>query len=112
MNLNNELRKKKFVYKNNLKPNNNEKNKANEEYIRSKVYDILDQALKLREEYKNKEANDLLKKMEEWIKNNYKGNNKFYLEDIQKAKNYFKDEIIFKQKGKAFAKSNIKQKNA
>ena len=110
MNLNNELKKKKFFYKNNPNPNDEEKNKANEEYIRSNVYDVLDQALKLREKHKNKEANNLLTKMEEWIKINYKGNNKFYLEDIQKAKNYFKDEITFKHKGKAFAKSNIKQK--
>ena len=48
--------------------------------------------------------------MEDWIKKNYKGNNTFYLEDIQKAKTLFIDEEIFEKKGKAFAKSNIKQK--
>ena len=44
------------------------------------------------------------------LKKNYKGSNTFYLEDIQKAKTLFIDEEIFEKKGKAFAKSNIKQK--
>ena len=108
MNLDNKLVKKKFMYK--IESNEVNKDKANEEYIRSQVYYILDEALKLREKNKNKEANDLLANMEDWIKKNYKGNNTFYLEDIQKAKTLFIDEEIFEKKGKAFAKSNIKQK--
>ena len=108
MNLDNKLVKKNFMYK--IESNEVNKDKANEEYIRSQVYYILDEALKLREKNKNKEANDLLANMEDWIKKNYKGNNTFYLEDIQKAKTLFIDEEIFEKKGKAFAKSNIKQK--
>ena len=108
MNMNNKLVKKTFIYT--YMPNEGNKDKANEEYIRSQVYYILDEALKLREKNKNKEADDLLSNMEDWIKTNYKGNNKFYLEDIQNAKNLFKNEETFLKKGKAFAKSNIKQK--
>ena len=108
MNLNNKLVKKKLIY--NYKPNEANKDKANEEYIRSQVYYILDEALKLREKNKNKEADNLLTNMEDWIKLNYKGNNNFYLEDIKKAKTLFKEEVTFLKEGKAFAKSNIKQK--
>ena len=108
MEINNKVIKKTFMYKN--QSNEEDKDKANEEYIRSQVYYILDEALKLREKNKIKEANDLLSNMEDWIKKNYKGNNKFYLEDIQNSKTLFKDETTFVKKGKAFAKSNIKQK--
>ena len=108
MNSNNKLIKNKFIYKNDS--TEADKEKANEEYIRCQVYYVLDEALKLREKNKNKEANDLLSNMEDWIKKNYKGNNNFYLEDIQKSINLFKEEYTFNHEGKAFAKSNIKQK--
>ena len=84
--------------------------KANEEYIRSQVYDILDEALKLRENNKKKEAKDLLTNMEEWLKKNYKGDNKMYLEDIIKSKSLFNDDYMFEKEGIAFAKSNIREK--
>ena len=109
MSNNNNKNKITFIYKN-INTKKTDKNKANEEYIRSQVYYVLDEALKLREKNKIKEANDLLSNMEDWIKKNYKGNNKFYLEDIIKSKNIFKDEEEFNIKGVAFAKSNIKQK--
>ena len=109
MNNNNKMNKVNFMYKNN-NTKETDKNKANEEYIRSQVYFVLDEALKLREKNKTKEANDLLSNMEDWLKTNYKGNNKFYLEDIIKSKNIFEDEEEFNIKGVAFAKSNIKQK--
>ena len=70
----------------------------------------MDEALKLRENHKDKKAKDLLTNMEDWIKKNYKGNNKFYLEDILKSKRLFEDDYIFQNKGIAFAKSNINQK--
>ena len=82
MNIDNKINKIKFFYKNN-ETNEADKNKANEEYIRCQVYYIIDEALKLREKNKIKEADDLLSNMEDWIKTNYKGNNKFYLEDIK-----------------------------
>ena len=109
MNIDNKINKITFFYKNN-ETTEADKNKANEEYIRCQVYYIIDEALKLREKNKIKEADDLLSNMEDWIKTNYKGNNKFYLEDIISSKNIFKDKEEFETKGVAFAKSNIKQK--
>ena len=108
INLNNKLVKKTYMYKYAL--TDSKKSKANEEYIRSQVYYILDEALKLREQQKTKEAKDLLTNMEDWLKNNYKGENKCYLEDITKAKSLFNDDYTFKCKGLAFAKSNIREK--
>ncbi len=102
------LVKKKYMYK--YKLTDEKVDKANEEYIRSQVYYILDEALKLREKYKTKEAKDLLTKMEEWLKKNYKGDNKSYLEDIIKSKSLFNDDYTFENKGIAFAKSNIREK--
>ena len=107
INLDNKLVKKTYMYKYQL--TEPKKDKANEEYIRSQVYFILDEALKLREENKTKEAKDLLTNMENWLKKNYKGENKYYLEDIIKAKSLFKDDYTFKSKGITFAKSNIRE---
>jgi Mg-chelatase subunit ChlD len=107
INLDNKLVKKTYMYKYQL--TEPKKDKSNEEYIRSQVYFILDEALKLREENKTKEAKDLLTNMENWLKKNYKGKNKYYLEDIIKAKSLFKDDYTFKSKGITFAKSNIRE---
>jgi hypothetical protein len=108
MNLNGKLIKKEYTYK--YKLSEPKIGIANEEYIRSQVYYILDEALKLREKGKNKEAKDLLTNIEDWIKKNYKGNNKFYLEDILKSKSLFDDDYAFEKEGIAFAKANINQK--
>ena len=108
INLNNKLVKKIYTYKYEL--TDIKINKANEEYIRSQVYFTLDEALKLREKDKTKEAKELLNNMEEWLKKNYKGDNKFYLEDIIKSKSLFEDDYTFKNIGIAFAKSNIREK--
>ena len=108
INSNNKLVKKTYMYKYQLTDENIDK--ANEEYIRSQVYDILDEALKLRENNKKKEAKDLLTNMEEWLKKNYKGDIKMYLEDIIKSKSLFNDDYMFEKEGIAFAKSNIREK--
>ena len=84
--------------------------KANEEYIRSQVYFVLDEALKLRKEYKNEEAKKLLLDIKDWLKNNYKGNNQCYLEDITKTIYLFKDEYTFQRKGCSYVSSNIREK--
>ena len=86
--------------------------KANEEYIRSQVYFILDEALKLRENYKIEEAKKLLNDMENWLKKNYKGNNKSYMEDILKAESLFRDEYSFKSQGISYVTSQIREKQS
>ena len=86
--------------------------KANEEYIRSQVYFILDEALKLRENYKIEEAKKLLNDMENWLKKNYKGNNKSNMEDILKAESLFRDEYSFKSQGISYVTSQIREKQS
>ena len=83
--------------------------KANEEYIRSQVYYILEEALELREKNEQVKAKKMLENMEDWLKKNYKGNNKIYLEDIIKTKNLFDDEYVFRSKGVTYATSQIRQ---
>ena len=63
--------------------------KANEEYIRSQTYDVLEKVLKLNEENKTEEARKLLNEMKDWLEKNYKGENKSYLEDVKKSEQMF-----------------------
>ena len=85
---------KKYLYK----LNDVEFLKANEEYIRAYVYFILDEVLKLKELNKNEQGKKLLIDLEKWIKNNYKGNNINYIEDIKKAKDLFSENEYAKLK--------------
>ena len=82
--------------------------KANEEYIRSQTYDVLEQALKLREENKLDEGKKILKDMREWLEKNYKGDNKNFLEDIKKAEPMF-EKIRFEQRDFTYAISQTRQ---
>ena len=82
--------------------------KANEEYIRSQTYDVLERALKLREQNNIKEGQKILKEMREWLEKNYNGNNKAYLEDIKKAEPMFQ-EISYNQRDITYATSQIRQ---
>ena len=62
--------------------------KANEEYIRSQVYSVIDESLKLRNNYKINEAKKCLNEMKNWLINNIKENinqHKLFLEDINQA---------------------------
>ena len=86
--------------------------KANEEYIRSQVYDVLEKALKCRENSDNKEAKEMLEKMENWLKDNYKGTHTEYLGDIVKAKNLFEDEEIFNTRGISYVTCQIREKQS
>ena len=96
---------KKYKYE--LKDMNYDK--ANEEYIRSQVYFILDKALKLRENNNSKESKKILKEMEEWLKKNYKGSHNEYLEDIIKSQKLFEDEGIFSTRGISYVTSQIRE---
>jgi Mg-chelatase subunit ChlD len=82
--------------------------KANEEYIRSQVYDVLEKALKSRESSNNEESKKLLKDMEEWLKKNYTGEHKEYLQDIVKAQKLFEDEEVFMTRGVTYVTSQIR----
>jgi len=78
--------------------------KANEEYIRSQVYFVLDQVMILKEKNKKEEANKLLKEIKEWIIKNYKGDKKNYLKDIDKA-----GEIFTNEESYIFVSSQIRE---
>ena len=80
--------------------------KANEEYIRSQVYFVLDQVMSLRVKNDKNEASKLLKEIKEWIIKNYKGDNKeTYLDDIKKAGEIFSNDESF-----IFVSSQIREK--
>ena len=82
--------------------------KANEEYIRSQTYDVLEKAVKLRENDKLTEGKEMLKKMREWLEKNYHGENKNYLEDIKKAEPMF-ERREYEQRDFTYATSQIRQ---
>ena len=82
--------------------------KANEEYIRSQTYDVLERAIKLRESDKVKEGQKLLKEMRDWLEKNYKGHNKAFLEDIKKAEPMFEN-MMYDQRGITYATSQVRQ---
>ena len=82
--------------------------KANEEYIRSQTYDVLEKALKLRENNKIDEGKKLLKDMREWLEKNYKGNNNNYLEDIKKTEPMFQN-IVYDHRTVSYTTSLVRQ---
>ena len=84
--------------------------KANEEYTRSQVYYVLEEALKLREKNENEKAKKMLKDMEEWLSKNYHGENKSYLDDITKTQKFFVDESDFVSRGVSYVTSQIREK--
>lgn len=86
--------------------------KANDEYIRSQVYFILSEALKLRENNNNNKAKKLLDNMENWLKKNNNEKNKTYLDDVLKTKNMFKDEHVFRTQGISYVSSNIRERQS
>jgi Mg-chelatase subunit ChlD len=96
---------KKYIYK--LK--DLEYMKANEEYIRVFVYYILDEAMKLKEQNQNKKGKQMLEKLENWIINNYKGNNINYIKDIKNAKGLFSDNEYTKLKSFNYISCSIQE---
>lgn len=58
-----------FLYKNKIVESLDKKetDKADKEYIRSQVFDVLDEAVKLKDRYKNDEAKNILNKMKNWL---------------------------------------------
>ena len=74
--------------------------KANEEYIRSQTYDVIDQSLQLKQEneYNSIKAQNLLKEMEKWLENYYTGEEKSYLEDIKNTKKMLENKTFNEKK--------------
>jgi len=83
--------------------------KANEEYIRSHVYDILEEAVKLREKNNYGEGKKILKEVKDWIINNYKGNNKDYLIDIEKSEKMFAMNDMYANRSITYVTSQVRQ---
>ena len=110
INQNNQEVKKEYKYKYEL--TDLQVAKANEEYIRSQVYYVLEEALKLREDNRIEEAKKKLLNMEDWLKSKYKGGNKTYLEDIIKTKGLFRDEYTFKTQGISYVSSHIRERQS
>ena len=83
--------------------------KANEEYIRVYVYHVLDEALKLKEKNQYENGKKLLVDIEKWIIDNYKGNNKNYIQDIQNAKGLFSYNNFITKNSISMVNSSIRE---
>ena len=53
--------------------------KANEEYIRAHVYDVLDEALKMKEKNQKSQGKKILEELESWLIKNDRGKNNDYI---------------------------------
>jgi Mg-chelatase subunit ChlD len=81
---------------------------ADEEYLRSKLFDTLDQALKLKEQNKNVEMNKLLNEMKDWIKTNYEGDKKNqYIRKIDEVLGLVQDNYVFESRGRSRITADI-----
>ena len=81
---------------------------ADEEYLKNKLYETLDEAMKLKELKKTEQMNNLLEQMKNWIKDKYEGINKnSYLEKLNEALGYFKDNYSYERKGRSKLTSDI-----
>ena len=81
---------------------------ADEEYLKSKVFDTIDIALKLKEENKNDEMNKILNEMKNWIIKNYEGINKNdYLRKINETFGLIQDNYIFESRGRSKITADI-----
>ena len=96
---NNEMVNKNIKYNYELKSVNYMK--ANEEYVRSQVYSVLDEVLKLKENGEKYKAKEKLNEIKIWLETKYQGNNKDYLIDVEKSYELFKnDESIVRESSK------------
>ena len=82
--------------------------KANEEYIRCQTYNILEEAIKLREQNQFEKGRKILRDMKTWLENNYNGQNNNYLEDIKNSEKMF-EKNSFTQKSITNTMSMVSQ---
>ena len=81
---------------------------ADEEYLKNKLYEALDEAMKLKEEKKTEQMNLKLNEMKSWIEKNYEGENKSqYLKKLNEALGYMKDEYTFQRVGRTRITADI-----
>ena len=87
---NNDMINKNIKYKYELK--SIDYMKANEEYVRSQVYSVLNEVLTLKQNGKKIQAKQKLNEIKIWLEKNYKGDNKDYLKDVNKSYELFKND--------------------
>lgn len=63
---------------------------ANEEYIRSYTYDVIERASETKLKGDDEKAKKDLTEHQEWLKSNYKGKNLFLMEDVNESLNRLK----------------------
>ena len=81
---------------------------ADEEYLKNKLYETLDEAMKLKEQKKIEQMNIILNKMKDWIEKNYEGINKSqYIKKLNTAMGYFKDENSYQSYGRSRITADI-----
>ena len=81
---------------------------ADEEYLKNKLYETLDEAMKLKEEKKTEQMNLKLNEIKSWIEKNYEGENKSqYLKKLNEALGYMKDEYTFQRVGRTRITADI-----
>ena len=81
---------------------------ADEEYLKNKLYETLDEAMKLKEEKKTEQMNLKLNEMKSWIEKNYEGENKSqYLKKLNEALGYMKDDNTFQRVGRTRITADI-----
>ena len=81
---------------------------ADEEYLKNKLYDTLDEAVKLKEQKKIEQMNIILNKMKDWIEKNYEGINKSqYLKKLNESMGYLKNDNSFQSIGRTRITADI-----
>ena len=81
---------------------------ADEEYLKNRLYDTLNEAMELKEQKKTEQMNILLNGMKDWIEKNYEGiNKKDYLKKLNEALGLFKDDYTFQRYGRSRITADI-----
>ena len=81
---------------------------SDEEYLKNRLYDTLNEAMELKEQKKTEQMNILLNGMKDWIEKNYEGiNKKDYLKKLNEALGLFKDDYTFQRYGRSRITADI-----
>ena len=81
---------------------------ADEEYLKNRLYETLDEAMKLKKKKKTEQMNLKLNEMKNWIEKNYEGANKSqYIKKLNEALGYMQDEYTFQRVGRTRITADI-----